>query len=97
MAPDYIWELAMANVKGISVGSKENPNAISDSGRVRIGSVSPAFPPVRTPANTSDTGKVRVGSVSPAFPPARGPANTSDAGKVHVGSVSPAFPPVRSR
>jgi hypothetical protein len=39
---------------------------------VRIGSVSPAFPPVRgRPANSSDTGKVRIGSVSPAFPPTR--------------------------
>jgi hypothetical protein len=45
---------------------------ISDNGKVRIGSFSPAFPPVRgRPANTSDTGKIRIGSFSPAFPPAR--------------------------
>ena len=62
----------MANVKDRQLSTKENPTVISDSGRVRIGSVSPAFPPTRgRPANTSDTGKIRMGSVSPAFPPAR--------------------------
>ena len=40
---------------------------VSDSGKVRMGSLSPAFPPVRGPATTSDTGKVRIGSLSPAF------------------------------
>jgi hypothetical protein len=70
MAPDYQWELAMAKVKGISVSTEENHTVISDSGKVRMGSVSPAFPPVRgKPVDPSDTGKVRMGSVSPAFPP----------------------------
>jgi hypothetical protein len=55
-----------------AISTKESPTVISDGGRVRIGSVSPAFPPVRgRPPNTSDTGKVRIGSVSPAFPPVR--------------------------
>ena len=62
----------MANVKDSRQPSaKENPTVISDSGWVRIGSMSPGFPPVRGPATTGDTGKVRIGSVSPAFPPVR--------------------------
>jgi hypothetical protein len=59
----------MANVKIIAASTQKQPTGISDSGPVRIGSVSPAFPPVRgRPASSSDTGKVRIGSVSPAFP-----------------------------
>jgi hypothetical protein len=55
-----------------AISTKESPTVISDSGRVRIGSASPAFPPVRgTPANTSDAGTIRMGSASPAFPPVR--------------------------
>ena len=38
----------MANVKESSVSTKENPTVISDSGRVRSGSLSPAFPPLRS-------------------------------------------------
>jgi hypothetical protein len=50
--------------------SSDSPLVISDSGRVRIGNSSPAFPPVRgRPTNTSDSGKVRIGNSSPAFPP----------------------------
>ncbi len=46
--------------------------AIKDNGRVRIGTVSPAFPPVRpAPANVADPKRVRMGTVSPAFPPVR--------------------------
>jgi hypothetical protein len=61
----------MAKSKDV-VSTKERPTVISDSKRVRIGSASPAFPPVRgRPANTSDTGKIRIGSASPAFPPVR--------------------------
>jgi hypothetical protein len=74
---------------------------ISDSGRVRIGDFTPAFPPpVRgRPADTSDSGKVRIGDFSPAFPPpVRGtPSNTKDSGKVRIGDFSPAFPSLRSR
>jgi hypothetical protein len=65
-------ELAMAKAKDSQVSAKESPAAVSDSGRVRIGDASPAFPPVRgAPANTSDTGKIRIGDASPAFPPLR--------------------------
>ena len=62
----------MANVKDSRQPSaKENPTVISDSGRIRIGSVSPAFPPVRGSVTTCDAGKVRIGSLSPDFPPLR--------------------------
>ena len=61
----------MAKSKDV-VSTKESPTVISDSGRVRIGNSSPAFPPARGgPANTGDAGKIRIGSVSPAFPPVR--------------------------
>ena len=63
----------MAKVKEISASIKERLTGISDSGRVRIGSMSPAFPLVRgKPVNTSDSGKIRMGSMSPAFPMLRG-------------------------
>jgi hypothetical protein len=46
--------------------------AIQDNGKVRVGYISPAFPPVRTtPGNMADSGKVRTGYISPAFPPKR--------------------------
>jgi hypothetical protein len=63
----------MAKVKGISITTKESRTVISDSGRVRIGDMSPSFPPVRRrPANISDSRKVRIGDMSPCFPPLRG-------------------------
>ena len=59
----------MANVKGILVATEENPTV---TGKVRIGDVSPAFPPVRDrPINVSDSRKVRIGDIAPAFPPLR--------------------------
>jgi hypothetical protein len=69
----------MANVKDSrQLSAKESPTVISDSGRLRIGNLSPAFPPVRgKPANISDTGKVRIGNLSPAFPPLRTRYNTN--------------------
>jgi hypothetical protein len=63
-------ELPMKKTDGIDV--RETPTVISDSGKVRIGDVSPAFPPVRgRPTHISDTGKVRIGDLSPTFPPLR--------------------------
>jgi hypothetical protein len=61
-----MWSFPM---KGIDV--RETPTVIFDSAKIRIGSMSPAFPLVRGPANTSDTGKVRIGNLSPAFPALR--------------------------
>ena len=85
----------MANVKQISLSGNENPTVISDSGRIRVGSIAPAFPPVRSrPANTSDIGRVRIGNASPAFPLMppleRGrPVTISDTGEVRIREFSP--------
>jgi hypothetical protein len=69
-------ERAMTKTHDIDVGKV--PLVISDSGeirdrgKVRIGEMSPSFPPMRrTPANTSDSGKVSLGAYTPAFPPPR--------------------------
>jgi hypothetical protein len=76
-----------------AIDVREIPTVISDSGQIRIGSASPAFPPARG-RPTNRTEEVRIGSVSPAFPPVRGrPTNRTE--KVRIGSVSPAFPPER--
>jgi len=58
-------------VKKIDV--HEMPPVISDSGKIRMGAFSPAFPPpVRgAPSNISDKGNVRMGAFSPAFPQLR--------------------------
>ena len=46
--------------------------AIKDDGKVRMGLMSPSFPPARTkPANVSDSGRLRMGTLSPTFPPVR--------------------------
>jgi hypothetical protein len=51
---------------------RANPAAISDSGKVRVGDMSPSFPPARgKPAHATDGGKVRIGDMSPSFPPRR--------------------------
>jgi hypothetical protein len=57
---------------GISDSMAKQPAVISDNGRVRIGDLSPGFPPVRgRPADTADSRKVRIGDLSPGFPPLR--------------------------
>jgi len=60
------------NIRQEKVVAVTNP-ATQDSGRVRIGTVSPTFPPARgdTPVTLADSGQVRMGTVSPTFPPAR--------------------------
>jgi hypothetical protein len=58
-------------VKEISTVKIPTP-AIKDHEAVRMGYMSPAFPPVRMePASAGDKGKVRMGYMTPAFPPAR--------------------------
>jgi len=48
------------------------PADVKDAGKVRLGSESPSFGPIRAaPANTADAGKVRLGSESPSFGPVR--------------------------
>jgi hypothetical protein len=56
---------------GIS-DTPNNPTGISDSAKVRVGALSPAFPSVRRrPANESAASKVQMGALSPAFPALR--------------------------
>ena len=46
--------------------------AIKDDGSVRMGYMSPSFPPVHAvQANVADNGKVRMGYMSPSLPPVR--------------------------
>jgi hypothetical protein len=60
-----------ATLKEVST-VKISPFTIRDNGKVRMGMVSPAFPPVRSePENVADGGKVRLGLTSPTFPPVR--------------------------
>ena len=71
---------------------------VSDSGKVRIGNFSPAFPPARgAPAQVSDSGKVRVGNFTPAFPPSMVSPTLVTPGKVKVGNYTPLFPAPRSK
>jgi hypothetical protein len=43
-----------------------------DSGKIRIGTLSPTFPPARAkPDNVADSGRVRMGTLSPTFPRTR--------------------------
>ena len=56
----------------MNVAVKVTPSETRDSGKVRMGSLSPSFPAVRaTPVQTADSGKVRMGSLSPSFPAVR--------------------------
>jgi len=46
--------------------------ATEDHGKVRMGTMSPSFPPVRDkPANLADSGRLRMGTMSPTFPLSR--------------------------
>ena len=57
---------------------KLSPSQVQDSGKVRMGSLSPSFPASRAQtADTADKGKVRMGSLSPTFPAARAQAATT--------------------
>jgi hypothetical protein len=66
-------ELPMKKVDGRELPTVIFDNKdVSDSGKVKIGNLSPVFPPLRAkPANVGDAGKVRLGNFSPAFPPVR--------------------------
>ena len=51
---------------------KLSPAEIRDSGKVRLGNMSPSLPAARpASAETADNGKVRMGNLSPSFPAAR--------------------------
>ena len=51
---------------------KLSPSQVQDSGKVRLGNMSPNFP-VSSPATaeTADNGKVRMGNMSPSLPAPR--------------------------
>jgi hypothetical protein len=69
--------------------SKIPTPAIADTGKVRMGSMSPSLPVRSTPAAVADTGKVRMGSMSTSLPVRS--ASVADGGKVRMGSMSPAL------
>ena len=51
---------------------KLSPSQVQDSGKVRLGNMSPNFPASRpATAETTDNGKVRMGNMSPSLPAPR--------------------------
>jgi hypothetical protein len=70
---DQLLEATMQkNEQKITAKISSAPANVEDAGKVRLGSESPSFGPVRAaPANTADAGKVRLGSESPSFGPIR--------------------------
>ena len=51
---------------------KLSPSQVQDSGKVRLGNMSPNFPVSRpATAETADNGKVRMGNMSPSLPAPR--------------------------
>ena len=51
---------------------KLTPSQVQDSGKVRMGNMSPSFPTPRTEKSaTTDNGKVRMGNMSPSLPAPR--------------------------
>ena len=59
-----------------SIGSDKDVRvphpATQDDGKVRMGTMSPTFPPARSkPADVADSGRLRMGTLSPTFPPVR--------------------------
>jgi hypothetical protein len=62
-------EDTVKEIRADKVVRTRNPET-EDSGKVRLGLLSPLFPPVRSePGNVADGGKVRLGLTSPTFPP----------------------------
>lgn len=61
----------MKSIRSDKVARTSNP-ATQDSGKVRMGLMSPSFPSARSkPANASDSGRLRMGTLRPTFPPVR--------------------------
>jgi hypothetical protein len=63
----------MKRIDADEVTSVKTPTRdIDDRAKVRMGSISPAFPAVKAAAaSVADSRKIRMGSISPAFPPMR--------------------------
>ena len=61
----------MKDVTAEKLASTPSP-ATKDNAKVRVGAMSPTFPPARDrPANVADSGRLRMGAMSPTFPPVR--------------------------
>ena len=87
---EQLLETAMRDVK-------LSPADTRDSGKVRLGNMSPSLPAARpASAETADNGKVRMGNMSPSFPAAKSNAATADSGKVRLGNMSPSLPAAKS-
>jgi hypothetical protein len=64
-------EMTVKDIRAEKVVNTRHP-ATEDNGNVRMGTLSPSFPPVRDkPANLADTGRLRMGTLSPTFPLSR--------------------------
>jgi hypothetical protein len=64
-------EVAVKEVSAEKVVNTRSP-ATEDDGMVRMGTMSPSFPPVRDrPANLTDSARLRMGTMSPTFPLSR--------------------------
>jgi hypothetical protein len=56
----------------VVVSRSSRSPATEDDGKLRMGAMSPSFPPVRDkPANLADSGRLRMGAMSPTLPPSR--------------------------
>ena len=50
--------------------ARSSTSATQDDGKVRMGAMSPGFPPVHaSPANLADSSRPRMGAMSPMFLP----------------------------
>jgi hypothetical protein len=64
--------------------------SINDQGNVRLGAMSPNFPPVRMPPpQTADSRKVRLGGMAPVLPVREPNARILDTSKVRLGGMAP--------
>jgi len=64
-------EVAVKSINAEKVVNTRDP-ATEDDGKVRMGTMSPSFPPARNrPANLADSGRLRMGTMSPTFPLSR--------------------------
>ena len=64
-------EMAVKELSAEKVVNTRDPGT-EDDGKVRMGAMSPSFPPARArPANLADSGRLRMGAMSPSSPLSR--------------------------
>src|SRR4051812_26776790 len=91
------WRLTVQKHPIDALPQTQSPGTIADTGKVRLGGMSPALPPIRCTPAVSDSGKVRLGGMSPSLPPVRPQSGVvEDSGRVRLGGMSPSLPPARS-